>query len=129
MGSSPRLGRIELRIMEALWQGGPLSIRQIHDSFPAKKRQAYTTVQTLVSRLEAKKAIRRTQKVGKAHIYEALISREAAQSRLVDDILSLFGGRAAPLMSRLIESGRLTARDIEEAQEAIRRHDEKHGKR
>jgi BlaI family transcriptional regulator, penicillinase repressor len=89
----PRLSRLELQIMEALWSNGPSSIREIQERFPKKKRPAYTTVQTMVYRLEAKNALERTRKIGNAHIFAAILSRNAAQRRLVDDFLALFGGR------------------------------------
>jgi predicted transcriptional regulator len=106
--------------MEALWTKGACSVREIQEAFPAKRRPAYTTVQTIVYRLEAKNAVRRTKKIGNAHIFEAVLSRQAAQRRLIDEVLGLFGGRAQPLMSHLIESGQLTLDDIEEARAALR---------
>ena len=117
---SPKLSRLELKIMEALWTKGASSVREIQEAFPAKRRPAYTTVQTIVYRLEAKNAVRRTKKIGNAHIFEAVLSRTAAQRRLIDEVLGLFGGRAQPLMSHLIESGQLTLDDIEEARAALR---------
>jgi predicted transcriptional regulator len=116
----PKLSKLELKIMEALWTRGALSVREIQEHFPARRRPAYTTVQTMVYRLEAKHALRRTKKIGNAHIFEAVISQTAAQSKLIDDLLGLFGGRAQPLMSHLIESGRLTLADIEDARAALR---------
>lgn len=116
----PKLSKLELTIMEALWSKGPSSVREIQESFPAKRRPAYTTVQTIVYRLEAKNALKRTKKIGNAHIFEAVISQTAAQRKVIDDLLGLFGGRAQPLMSHLIESGRLTLEDIEEARTALR---------
>ena len=116
----PKLSKLELKIMEALWSKGASSVREIQEHFPAKRRPAYTTVQTMVYRLEAKNALKRTKKIGNAHIFEAVISRTAAQRKLVDDLLGLFGGRAQPLMSHLIESGQLTLEDIEEARAALR---------
>ena len=106
--------------MEALWSRGPCSIREIHESFPARKRPAYTTVQTMVYRLEVKKALRRVKKIATAFIFEAAISREAAQRRLVDELLSLFGGRSRPIMAHLIDSGALTLADIHDAEKALR---------
>ena len=117
---APKLSRLELKIMEALWTKGACSVREIQEAFPAKRRPAYTTVQTMVYRLEAKNAVRRTKKIGNAHIFEAVLSRTAAQRRLVDEVLGLFGGRAQPLMSHLIESGQLTLDDIEQARAALR---------
>ena len=117
----PKLSRSELKIMEALWQLGPSSVRQVQDTFPEKRRPAYTTVQTMIYRLETKKAVKRTSKIGGALIFEALVSRDAAQNRLLDELLELFGGRAQPLMSQLIESGKLTLDDIEEARKVLRK--------
>jgi BlaI family penicillinase repressor len=116
----PKLSKLELKIMEALWTKGPSAVREIQESFPAKDRPAYTTVQTMVYRLEAKNAVKRTRKIGNAHIFEAVVSQAAAQRKLIDDVLGLFGGRAQPLMSHLIETGRLTLEDIEEARKALR---------
>ena len=116
----PKLSKLELKIMEALWSKGASSVREIQEHFPAKRRPAYTTVQTMVYRLEAKNALKRTKKIGNAHIFEAVITRTAAQRKLIDDLLGLFGGRAQPLMSHLIESGQLTLEDIEEARAALR---------
>ena len=117
----PRLTRPELRILDALWTHGTLSIREIQESLPARDRPAYTTVQTMVYRLEAKKAIRRVKKIGNAHIFEAAISRNAAQRRLIDDLLSFFGGRGQPVMAHLIESGNLTLDDVKEAEQTLKR--------
>jgi len=117
----PRLTRLEHRIMEALWSQGASSIREIQEAFPEPDRPAYTTVQTMVYRLEAKKAIRRVKKIGNAHIFEAAISRRAAQRRLIDDLLSFFGGRTQPVMAHLIESGQLTLEDVQEAEQTLRR--------
>jgi predicted transcriptional regulator len=115
----PKLGKLELQIMEALWTRGPCSVREIQESFPAKKRPAYTTVQTTVYRLEVKKALRRTKKIATALIFEAAVSREVAQRRLVDDLLGLFGGRSRPIMAHLVESGTLTLDDVREAEKAL----------
>jgi BlaI family transcriptional regulator, penicillinase repressor len=117
---SPKLSKLEIAIMEALWSRGALSIREIHESFPERKRPAYTTVQTMVYRLQAKDAVRRTKKIGNAHIFEARISRDAAQKRLIDELLSLFGGRTQPVMAHLIESGKLTLEDIKDAEKLLR---------
>jgi BlaI family transcriptional regulator, penicillinase repressor len=106
--------------MEVLWTKGASSVREIQEHFPAKRRPAYTTVQTIVYRLEAKNALKRTRKIGNAHIFEAVISQNAAQRKLIDDLLGLFGGRTQPLMSHLIETGRLTLEDVEEARKALR---------
>ncbi len=117
---STKLSRLELNIMEALWTRGACSIREIHDAFPKRGRPAYTTVQTMVYRLEAKDMLRRAKKISNAHIFEAVITREAAQRRLVDELLGLFGGQAQPVMAHLIESGKLTLGDIKQAEKALR---------
>jgi len=116
----PKLSKLELQIMDALWSGGPLAIREIQETFPQKGRPAYTTVQTMVYRLEVKKALRRARKIGNAHIFEALISRDAAQRRLVDDFLGLFGGRMQPVMAQLIEAGNLSTKDVADAEKLLR---------
>jgi BlaI family penicillinase repressor len=116
-----KLTKLELQIMEALWGRGALSIREIQEAFPEPGRPAYTTVQTTVYRLEAKKALRRVKKISNAHIFEAVVSRHAAQNRLIDDLLALFGGRTQPVMAHLIESGKLTLEDVQEAQKTLRR--------
>ena len=105
--------------MEALWTRGPCSVREIQESFPTKKRPAYTTVQTTVYRLEVKKALRRVKKIATALIFEAVVSREAAERRLIDDLLSLFGGRSRPIIAHLVESGTLTLDDLREAEKAL----------
>lgn len=117
----PKLTKLELQIMEALWGHGASSVREIQEAFPEKDRPAYTTVQTMVYRLETKKAIRRVKKIGNAHIFDALISRGAAQRRLIDELLTLFGGRSQPIVAHLIESGRLTLEDVQEAEKTLRR--------
>ncbi len=116
----PKLTKLEMQIMEALWNDGACSVREIHETFPAKNRPAYTTIQTTVYRLEAKKALRRVKTIGNANIFEAAVTRDAAQSRLVDDLLGLFGGHAKPVMARLIESGKLTLEDVDEARKLLR---------
>ncbi len=116
----PKLTRLELQIMDALWSRGSASIRELQESFPEKDRPAYTTIQTMVYRMEAKKAVRRVRKVGNFHIFEAAVSRSAAQRKLIDDLLSLFGGRTQPVMAHLIESGKLTLEDIKEAEKTLR---------
>jgi predicted transcriptional regulator len=116
----PKLTKLELQIMEALWGSGRASIREIQETFPEKGRPAYTTIQTTVYRLEGKNAVRRVKKVGNFHIFEASISRDAAQRRLIDDLLALFGGHTQPVMARLIESGKLTLADVKEAEKTLR---------
>lgn len=119
--SEPKLTNLELQIMETLWNKGKASIREIQETFPAKGRPAYTTIQTTVYRLEGKKAVRRVKKVGNFHIFEAAVSRNAAQRRLIDDLLALFGGSAQPVMAHLIETGRLTLEDVKEAEKTLRK--------
>ena len=115
-----KLTKLELQIMEAFWTRGKASIREIQEAFPEKNRPAYTTIQTTVYRLEGKKAVRRIGKVGNFHIFEPAISRTAAQRRLIDDLLALFGGRTQPVMAHLIESGKLTLEDVKEAEKTLR---------
>jgi predicted transcriptional regulator len=117
----PKLTKLEHQIMEALWSHGACSIRDIQERFPRKDRPAYTTVQTMVYRLEAKGAVRRVKKIGNAHVFDAMISRRAADRRLIDELLSFFGGRTAPVMAHLIESGKLTIEDVQEAEHTLKR--------
>jgi len=121
----PKLTNLELQIMEALWIRGEASIREIQENFPEKNRPAYTTIQTTVYRLETKKALRRVKKVGNFHIFAAAVSRNAAQRRLIDDLLALFGGRTQPVMAHLIESGKLTLEDVKEAESLLRQLERK----
>jgi BlaI family penicillinase repressor len=119
--SQPRLSRLELRIMEALWKHGAASVREVQQSLPEKGRPAHNTVQTVLTRLEAKKAVRRAKKISNAHIYEPMVTRGATQRLLVDELLAFFGGRAAPLVSHLIDSGQLSLQDVEEARKALKK--------
>jgi len=123
--AQPKLTNLELRIMETLWTRETASIREIQETFPEKGRPAYTTIQTTVYRLEAKKAVRRVRKVGNFHIFEAAVSRNAAQRKLIDDLLVLFGGRTQPVMAHLIESGKLTLEDVKEAGKILRKLERK----
>jgi predicted transcriptional regulator len=116
----PKLSKLEMQIMEVLWTSGPTAIREIQESFGPKNRPAYTTVQTMVYRLEAKKALRRARKVGNAHVFEPLITRDAAKARLVDEFLSLFGGRMQPVMAQLIEAGNLSPKDVADAERLLK---------
>jgi len=125
MMTLPKLTKLELQIMEALWTRGEASIREMQETFPEKDRPAYTTIQTTVYRLEAKKAVRRVKKVGNFHIFEAAVSRNAAQRRLINDLLALFGGSTQPVMAHLIESGKLTLDDIKEAEKVLRKLERK----
>jgi BlaI family penicillinase repressor len=119
--AQPKLSKLELHIMEALWTRGHASIREIQESFPARNRPAYTTIQTMVYRLEGKKAVRRVKKVGNFHVFEAAVSRDIAQRKLIDDLLTLFGGSTQPVMAHLIESGKLTLADVKEAEKLLRK--------
>ncbi len=123
-----KLSPMELRIMEMLWSRGPSSIRDLQESYPEEERPAYTTVQTLVYRLEFKKAVRRASKISNAHVFEPVISRNSVQRRMIDDLLHLFGGRALPIVSHLIDSGKLTPEEIGEARKALRNAAKKGGK-
>lgn len=123
--AEPRLSKLELQIMDALWIRGSASIREIQEAFPEKDRPAYTTIQTTVYRMEAKKAVKRVRKVGNFHIFEPAVSRNAAQRRLIDDMLALFGGRTQPVMAHLIESGRLTLEDVKDAEKLLRQLERK----
>jgi predicted transcriptional regulator len=114
MKSSVRLTRFELEIMDLLWRLGETSVREIQEAIPEKSRPAYTTVQTIVQRLEQKGAVRRTRKVGNALMFEAAITRKSAYRRLIDEMLDLFGGSAQPLVAHLLESGKLTLEDLKE---------------
>ena len=116
----PKLSKLEFKIMETLWTRQECSIRDIQESFPAKKRPAYTTIQTTVYRMEAKDIVRRVKKVGNFHIFAPAISRDAAQRRLMDDLLSLFGGSGQPVMMHLIDSGKLSLEDVKEAEKLLR---------
>lgn len=119
--ASRRLTKLEMRVMDALWTHGPASVRQVQETFPEADRPAYTTVQTTMYRLEAKRAIRRVKKISNAHIFEAVVSRTSAQRRIIDDLLALVGGRTQPVMAHLIESGKLTLDDLREAEQTLRR--------
>jgi len=120
--AGPKLTKLELQIMDVLWTRGTASIREIQETFPEKDRPAYTTIQTTVYRLEGKKAVvRRVKKVGNFHIFEASVSRDIAQRKLIDDLLALFGGRTQLVMAHLIESGRLTLADVKEAEKTLRK--------
>jgi predicted transcriptional regulator len=125
---TPKLTKLEMQVMDALWSNGAASVREIQESFPLKDRPAYTTVQTLVYRLEAKKAIRRVKKIGNAHIFEAAITRTGAQHRLIDDLLSLFGGKPQPVVARLVETGQLTLEDVKAAEQLLKDMEKKDGR-
>ena len=117
--SLPKLSKFELQILEALWVHGKASIREIQEAFP-EPRPAYTTIQTTVYRLEGKKAVRRIRKISNAHIFEPIVERDTARHRLLDEILSFFGGRAQPMMAQLAEAGKLTLDDVRELEKTIK---------
>jgi predicted transcriptional regulator len=117
---SPKLSKLELRILEALWARERASIRDIQGAFP-DPRPAYTTIQTIVYRMEAKRALRRVQKVGNADIFEPIIARDVTRNRLLDEILSFFGDKAAPMMAQLADAGKLTPDDVQEVERTLRR--------
>lgn len=121
----PKLSKLELQIMDALWTRGKASIREIQEAFPEADRPAYTTIQTMVYRLEGKTALRRVGKIGNFHIFEAAVSRNSAQRKLIDDLLALFGGRTQPVMAHLIESGKLTLEDVKDAERLLRKLEKK----
>jgi BlaI family penicillinase repressor len=123
--ATPKFTKLELQIMQALWDHGTLSIREIQESFPEHDKPSYTTVQTTVYRLESKNAVRRVKKISNAHIFEAVVSQQSAQRRLIDDLLALFGGRTQPVMSHLIESGKLTLEDVKEAERTLKKLERK----
>ena len=118
--AATKLTKLELEIMDAFWALGPSSVREIQEAFPAAKRPAYTTVQTVVYRLETKKAVKIVKRISNANIFEAAISRDQAQGRLIDELLSLFGGKTKPVMAHLVQTGQLTLDDIKEAELALR---------
>ncbi|MHB1936780.1 MAG: BlaI/MecI/CopY family transcriptional regulator [Acidobacteriaceae bacterium] len=116
-----KLSRLEMQIMETVWTRGDSSIRDILDSFPEERRPAYSTIQTMVYRLEKKKVVRRVKKIGNFHVFGASLTRESAQRTLVDDLVSMFGGRAQSVMAHLIDSGKLTLNDVKEAEKILRK--------
>ena len=119
----PKLSKLELQILEALWAQGRASIREIQEAFP-DPRPAYTTIQTTVYRLEGKKALRRVRKISNAHIFEPIVARDVTRHRLLDEILSFFGGKAQPMMAQLAEAGKLTRDDVRELEKMIKERDE-----
>ena len=120
-----KLSKLELRILEALWTQGKASIREIHDAFPAP-RPAYTTIQTIVYRMETKHALRRVGKVGNADIFEPIAARDVTRNRVLDEILSFFGGQAAPMMAQLADAGKLTPADVRELEKTIKKLKARH---
>src|SRR6202795_3998441 len=116
--TQPKLGKLELQILEALWAQGKASIREIQEAFP-EPRPAYTTIQTTVYRLEGKNAVRRVRKISNAQIFEPIVARDVTRNQLLDQILSFFGGRAQPMMAQLAEAGKLTREDVRELERMI----------
>jgi BlaI family transcriptional regulator, penicillinase repressor len=121
----PKVTRFELELLEQIWKLGAASVREVQESLPEKNRPAYTTVQTMMYRMEEKKAVRRTKKIGNAHIFEPLVTRKAVYRRLIDDLLDLFGGSPAPVMSHLVDSGKLSLEDIRAVEKALERLEKK----
>ncbi len=119
-----KLTRFEMEIMDALWEMGSGSIREIHENLPENRRPAFTTVQTIIRRLEEKGAVRQTKQVGNAHIFEPVFTRDAAHRRLIDELLDLFGGSARPLMAHLAEAGKLTLEDVKELESLLAEREE-----
>jgi predicted transcriptional regulator len=123
----PKLTKLEMQVLEGLWQKGTCSVREIQETFPEPGRPAYTTVQTVVYRLERKKAVRCVKRISNANIFEAVVSRKDAERRVVDELLGLFAGRAKLVMAHLVESGELTLEDVKEAEKTLRKHAKKEG--
>lgn len=123
--TNPKLTKLELQIMDALWTRGKASIRELQEAFPEEDRPAYTTIQTMVYRLEGKKAVKRVGKIANFHVFEAAVSRNSAQRKLIDDLLAIFGGRTQPVMAHLIESGKLTLDDVKDAEKLLRKLERK----
>lgn len=119
--SAPKLSKLEFQIMEVLWSRGESSIREILEGLPGKRSPAYTTIQTTIYRMEVKGVVKRLKKVGNFHIFAAAISRDAAQRRLIDELLAVFGGRSQPVMAHLIDAGKLTMEDVKEAEQTLQR--------
>src|SRR5580658_6691336 len=119
--AAPKLSKLELQIMQTLWDRGESSIREIQEAFPEKGRPGYTTIQMTIYRMEVKKVVRRVKKLGNFHVFDALVSRDAAQQRLVDDLVSLFGGRTQLVMTHLVKCGKLRLEDVKEAEKELRK--------
>lgn len=115
-----RLSGFELQLMETLWSRGEASIREMQEAFPEQERPGYTTIQKMVYRMETKKVLRRTRKVGNFHMFSATISRDSAQRRLVDELLAKFGGQSRPVVAHLIDAGKLTLEDVEYAERTLK---------
>jgi BlaI family penicillinase repressor len=120
-----KVTRFELELLEQLWKLGSASVREVQESLPEKDRPAYTTVQTIIYRMEEKRAVRRVKKIGNAHIFEPIVTRKAVYRRLIDDLLDLFGGSPTPVMSHLVESGKLSLEDIRAVEKTLARMEKK----
>jgi predicted transcriptional regulator len=116
-----KLSKLELQIMETLWTRGESSIREIQQGFPEEGRPTYGTIQTTIYRMEEKKIVRRVGKVGNFHIFQPLVSRDAAQLRLLDELLAMFGGRSQLVVMHLVKSGKLKLEDVKEAEREIKK--------
>lgn len=123
--AKPKISRFELELLEQLWKLGPASVREVQESLSEIRRPAYTTVQTMIYRLEEKKAVRRVRKIGNAHVFEAVVTRKSVYRKLIDDLLDLFGGSPAPVMAHLIDSGKLSLADIRSAEAALHKQEKK----
>ena len=121
--AAPKLSKLDLQILEVLWTHGKASIREIQEAFP-EPRPAYTTIQTMVYRLETKKAVRRIRKIGNAHIFEPSVARDVARRRLLDEIVGFFGGRALPVVAQFAEAGKLSREDLRELEKIVKRQEE-----
>lgn len=117
--TTPKLSKLELRIMEVLWDKGDCSVREVQEAFPEQGRPAFSTIQTTLYRMEVKQVVARAKKIGNSLIFTPLISRNAAQRRLIDDLLSSFGGRIQPVLAHLVKSGKFTSADVKEAQKLL----------
>jgi predicted transcriptional regulator len=118
--TTAKLSPLELQIMEIVWSQGRLAVREVQEAFPEEGRPAYTTIQTTMYRLEEKGALRRVRKIGNAHVFEAVITRQQGRGTLIDEFLKLFGGRPQPVMAHLVETGQLTLDDVKEAEKLIK---------
>jgi predicted transcriptional regulator len=120
-----RITKFELQLLDRLWHLGTASVREVQESLPEEARPAYTTVQTMIYRLEEKKAVRRIKKIGNAHVFEPVVTRKSVYRRLIDDLVDMVGGTAEPVMSHLVESGKLTLEEIQEAEKSLKRLEKK----
>jgi|SRR5580658_3866054 BlaI family penicillinase repressor len=115
-----KLTKLEMQLMKTLWTRGEASIREMQEAFQGKKKPGYTTVQKTIYRMEEKKLVRRTRKIGNFHVFTATVSREAAERRLIADLLAMFGGKSRPVLAHLIGAGNLTLEDVEYAEQTLK---------